>query len=151
MKNVISTIFFAATMVALFSSCTSARSGGSGANAQQIVRTTTESDNEYDLDISKEPVEYTIDISTAEGRQLLNKMSLRQAEQLVLRECIMKHKCGTIFNPQYTHLKKGKRILRITVFGFPAWYKNKEKEKIFKSGNQQLRVRTTLEYKNENQ
>ncbi len=151
MKNVISTIFFAATMVALFSSCTSARSGGSGANAQQIVRTTTESDNEYDLDISNEPVEYTIDISTAEGRQLLNKMSLRQAEQLVLRECIMKHKCGTIFNPQYTHLKKGKRILRITVFGFPAWYKNKEKEKIFKSGNKQLRVRTTLEYKNENQ
>ena len=46
-------------------------------------------------------------------------------QQLVLRECIMKHKCSTIFNPQYTHLKKGKRILRITVFGFPAWYKNK--------------------------
>ena len=125
MKSVISTIFFAATMVALFSSCTSARSGGSGANALQIVDTKTKSVNAYDLDISTEPVEYTIDVSTAEGRQLLNKMSLRQAQELVLRECIMKHKCGTIFNPQYTHLKKGKRILRITVFGFPAWYKNK--------------------------
>ena len=125
MKHIIPTIFFAAIMVALFSSCTSARSGGSGANALQIVKTTTESDNEYNLDISNEPVEYTIDVSTAEGRQLLNKLSLNQAEQLVLRECIMKHKCGTIFNPQYTHLKKGKRILRITVFGFPAWYKNK--------------------------
>ncbi|MBE6303048.1 MAG: hypothetical protein E7089_03835 [Bacteroidales bacterium] len=125
MKHIIPTIFFAAIMVALFSSCTSARSGGSGANALQIVDTKTKSVNAYDLDIATEPVEYTIDVSTAEGRQLLNKMSLRQAQELVLRECIMKHKCGTIFNPQYTHLKKGKRILRITVFGFPAWYKNK--------------------------
>ena len=125
MKRILSTIFFAATMAVFFSSCTSARSGGSGANALQIVDTKTKSVNAYDLDISNEPVEYTIDVSTAEGRMQLNGLSLRQAEQLVLRECIMKHKCGTIFNPQYTHLKKGKRILRITVFGFPAWYKNK--------------------------
>ena len=127
MKRILSTIFFATIMAVIFSSCQTAQSGGSGANALQIVGTKTKSVNEYDLDVSNEPVEYTIDISTASGRQLLEKLSLNQAQELVLRECIMKHKCGTIFNPQYTHLKKGKRILRITVFGFPAWYKNKEK------------------------
>ena len=125
MKRTLSTIFFAAIMAVIFSSCRTAQSGGSGANALQIVGTKTKSVNEYDLDVSNEPVEYTIDISTASGRQQLENLSLNQAQELVLRECIMKHKCGTIFNPQYTHLKKGKRILRITVFGFPAWYKNK--------------------------
>ena len=127
MKHTISIIFFAAMMAVIFTACKTARSGGSGANAVQIVDTKTKSFNAYDLDISDEPVEYTIDVSTVEGRQLLNKLSLSQAEELVLRECIIKHKCGTIFNPQYTHLKKGKRILRITVFGFPAWYKNRDK------------------------
>ena len=127
MKSILSTIFFATIIAVIFSSCRIAQSGGSGANALQIVNTKTKSVNAYDLDISNEPVEYTIDVSTASGRQQLKKLSLTQARELVLRECIMKHKCGTIFNPQYTHLKKGKRILRITVFGFPAWYKNKEK------------------------
>ena len=35
----------------------------------------------------------------------------------------MKYKCGTLVNPQYTYLAKGKRILRVTFYGFPAMYK----------------------------
>jgi hypothetical protein len=41
----------------------------------------------------------------------------------VKREAIMKYKCGTLVNPQYTHLAKGKRILRVTFYGFPTMYK----------------------------
>ena len=41
----------------------------------------------------------------------------------------MKYNCATLFNPQYTHLKKNKDILRVTVYGFPARYKRLETEK----------------------
>ena len=71
--------------------------------------------------------ENTIDISTELGAAKLKNLTVKQAEDLAKREAIMKYKCGTLVNPQYTYLKKGKRILRITVYGFPAMYKNQEK------------------------
>lgn len=74
-------------------------------------------------------VTYTIDISTPEGKLKLDKISLAEAQQLALVECLMKYNCATLFNPQYTHLKKGKDILRVTVYGFPARYKRLETEK----------------------
>ncbi len=91
-----------------------------------ISKTLLNSHNEYDLDISDTPVEYVIDITTAEGAAKLNKLSLKQAEELALREAIIKNKCTLLFNPQYTHVKKGGRILRIKVYGFPAKYKNQK-------------------------
>lgn len=101
------------------------RVGAYGQNAQNDIETLMTSDNEYDLDVSQEPITYTLDISTAEGAAKLKKLTLKQAEDLVKREAIMKYKCGTLVNPQYTYLAKGKRILRVTVYGFPAMYKNK--------------------------
>lgn len=41
-------------------------------------------------------------------------------------ESTMANHCATIFNPQYTHLFKGCKILRITVYGYPARYKPKK-------------------------
>ena len=45
----------------------------------------------------------------------------------MLTEAVMKYKCATIVNPQFTNLAKGKKILRVTVYGFPAKFKNQEK------------------------
>ena len=106
-------------------SCRSTMNGAYGRNAQNDIETLMTSDNEYNLDVSQEPITYTLDISTAEGAAKLKGLTLKQAEDLVKREAIMKYKCGTLVNPQYTYLAKGKRILRVTVYGFPAMYKNK--------------------------
>lgn len=106
-------------------SCRSTMNGAYGQNAQQDIETLMTSENEYDLDVSQEPITYTLDVSTPLGAAKLKKLTLKQAEDLVKREAIMKYKCGTLVNPQYTYLAKGKRILRVTVYGFPAMYKNK--------------------------
>ena len=34
------------------------------------------------------------------------------------------NRCSLIVNPKYTFLKDGKKILRVTVSGQPAYYKN---------------------------
>jgi hypothetical protein len=77
------------------------------------------------MDLDPQGIQYTIDVSTPEGQLKLRKLSLREAEDLALVEAIMQNNCATLFNPQYTHLSKGKHILRVTVFGFPARYKRK--------------------------
>ena len=118
-------IFLAATIAATVT-MTSCRTinGAYGRNAQNDISTLLTSENQYDLDVSTEPITYTLDISTELGAVKLRNLTLNQAEDLVKREAIMKYKCGTLVNPQYTYLKKGKRILRVTVYGFPAMYKN---------------------------
>ena len=118
-------ILLAATVAATMA-MTSCRTtnGAYGRNAQNDIATLLTSDNQYDLDVSTEPVTYTLDISTEIGAAKLKNLTLIQAEDLVKRKAIMKYKCGTLVNPQYTYLKKGKRILRVTVYGFPAMYKN---------------------------
>lgn len=108
---------------AFLSSCSTSRSGGSGITDTEIT-TITHSVNEYDLDVDPQGITYTIDISTAEGRIKLNGLSLSQAQELALQEAAIKNNCARIISPKYSHLKKGKNILRITVFGFPARYKN---------------------------
>ena len=85
--------------------------------------------NELTMDLDPTGVTYTIDISTPEGKLKLHKISLADAQQLALVECLMKYNCATLFNPQYTHLKKGKDILRVTVYGFPARYKKADTPK----------------------
>ena len=77
------------------------------------------------MELAPQRVSYTIDISTTEGRAKLKNISLEEAKQLALIECINKYNGATIFNPQFTHLVKGKDVLRVTVYGFPARYKNK--------------------------
>lgn len=109
-------------------SCSSVRGGSNSYNAYIAPNTKVNSFNEYDLDISQNAITYTIDISTPEGRMKLNKVSLQEAEQLALTEAIAQNNCAMIINPQYTHLKKGNRILRVTVYGFPAKYKNAQKD-----------------------
>ncbi|MBR5101539.1 MAG: hypothetical protein IK092_00260 [Muribaculaceae bacterium] len=90
--------------------------------------TTIESANDYDLEIAKESVTYTIDISTPEGQLKLKGATKRQAADKALTEAIIANRCAAIINPQYDFLIDGDDILRVTLFGFPAFYKNRPKE-----------------------
>ena len=110
----------------LFCSCSSLRSGGDG-NTDTEIATYTESINRYDLDVDPQGITYTIDISTPEGKIKLNGLSLSQAKKVALEEAAIKNNCARIISPKFSHLKKGRQILRVTVFGFPARYKNSEK------------------------
>ena len=110
----------AATLTACRTSYTS-----DGTSAAEIVDSYTGSINDVNLEIASEPITYTIDISNDEGRAKLNKLSYDEAKSLCLREAVMSARCAKLVNPQYTRLMKGRRVLRITVYGFPATYKNK--------------------------
>lgn len=118
----------AAVTLALMS-CSTMRTGSLEENSHATVAPEIVSYNELTMDLDPVGVTYTIDISTPEGKLKLNKITLAEAQQLALVECLMKYNCATLFNPQYTHLKKGKDILRVTVYGFPARYKRIETEK----------------------
>lgn len=120
------TLFTLTAVSILVCSCSLLRSGGDGITDTEIA-TYTESINRYDLDVDTEGITYTIDISTQEGQLKLNGLSLAQAKQLALEEAAIKNNCARIISPKFSHLKKGKHILRVTVFGFPARYKNSQK------------------------
>lgn len=107
-------------------SCSTMRTGSRARNASNTVRAKIESYNELTMDLAPDAITYTIDVSTAEGKIKLHKLSLRQAEELALTEAVMNNNCAALFNPQYTHLKKGRKVLRVTVYGFPAYYKRKK-------------------------
>lgn len=117
-------------------SCSTTRTGAHSNNAYRAPRTHIESMNDYALDIAPEGISYTIDISTPEGTAKLKNISLAQAEDLALTEAVIKYNCAMIVNPQFTNLMNGKRVLRITVFGFPARYRARP-DKIYDSNNHQ--------------
>lgn len=110
----------------LVSSCSTLQSGGDGITDTEIA-TYTESINRFDLEVDPNGITYTIDISTPEGLLKLQGLTLEQAKKVALEEAAIKNNCARIISPKFSHLKKGKHILRVTVFGFPARYKNSEK------------------------
>lgn len=113
-------------LLLIVSSCSVLRSGGEGITRTEIP-TYTESINRYDLDVDTEGIIYTIDISTEEGQLKLHGLTLEEAKKLALDEAVIKYQCARIISPKFSHLKKGKQVLRVTVFGFPARYKNSNK------------------------
>lgn len=119
-------IFYIATIAIclLEVSCSAfVRTGGSGITSTEVT-TVTHSINEYDLVVDSQSITYTIDVSTPEGILKLDKLSLKEAQELALEEAAIKNNCARIISPKFSYFKKGKKILRITVFGFPARYKN---------------------------
>jgi hypothetical protein len=125
MKSIYTILAFMAIGMCMVS-CSTTKTGSNELNAVTTVHPKIVSYNELTMDLDPTGITYTIDISTVEGRVKLNGLSLAEAEQLALVEALMKYNCATLFNPQYTHLKKGKKIYRVTVFGFPARYKRAE-------------------------
>ena len=128
-KHIILTAIAAVSMVTICS-CSRSHSDATINNAWNAPNTVIDSYNNYGLVVSEESVTYTIDVSTPEGKTKLHKRSEKQANELALAEALMKYKCAMLINPQFTHLKKGKKILRVTVFGFPAYYRNQEKSSV---------------------
>ena len=123
-KSLVSTICAALFISAIVSSCgTTGRTSAHSNNAYHAPKTYIESMNDYALDVESQGVTYTIDISTPEGAAKLNKLTLAEAENLALTEAVIKFNCAMLVNPQFTNLMNGKRVLRITVFGFPARYR----------------------------
>ena len=114
----------AAGMLIALAACSRASGGADSVNAWNAPTTINTSINEYDLIADENRVGYTIDNSTPEGKTKLKGISLQQAQELALVEATVKYNCDMLLNPQYTHLKKGKKILRVTVSGRPARYKN---------------------------
>ena len=125
MKNKLLLISSALIAVFAFSSCKT-MTGAGGTNNEVRVSTSGRSTNEYDLIPVGDRITYTIDISTPEGMQKLANISLYDAKRLAETEATRKYNCDRLIDPRFDYLKKGKRILRITVDGRPGNYKMTE-------------------------
>ena len=116
---------FVATVVLTICSCGSTRSGSGGYDTGMGVNLSDRSYISYDLVPVGDRITYTIDISTPEGKQKLHKLSLSEAKRLAETEASRKFNCDRLIDPRFDFLKKGKRILRITVDGRPGNYKTR--------------------------
>lgn len=86
------------------------------------------SDNEYVLEPMGEIVQYTIDVSTLEGRMLLKSIkSESDAKKLINGKAALKYQCDMFINPNYEVVWDGKKIIRLTLVGRPGVYMKKEK------------------------
>lgn len=107
----------------LLTSCLTIGSGGAESGA--YGRTSIDSDNRYELVPTGDRISYTIDISTKSGKQKLYGKSLSEAKKLAETEAIRKYNCDRLIDPRFDYLKKGGKILRITVDGRPGVYKSR--------------------------
>ena len=125
MKKSILVMACAAAAVFMLNSCR-VSSGAGGTDTGVSVYSTGRSANYYDLIPIGDRITYTIDISTPEGKQKLYKISLQDAKRLAETEASRKYNCDRLIDPRFDYLKRGKRILRITVDGRPGNYKSRE-------------------------
>lgn len=124
MKKYFSYLSLIVFISVMLSSCRTVRGYGDG---QGVIKRTLDqitSETEVGLELTDQTIEYTIDYSTADGRLILNKMSEEDAKEYITSAALIKYNCDVIFRPKYNILKKGKQILRITMGGRPANYKN---------------------------
>lgn len=126
MKSKSLLIILAAIITLGASSCGSTRAGAGGYATGMGVDARGTSYNSYDLVPVGDRITYTIDISTPEGRQKLKGISLEEAQRLAETEASRKFNCDRLIDPRFDYLKKGKRILRITVDGRPGNYRTRE-------------------------
>lgn len=125
MKHVCFIITIAAA-ISVVSSCTTTYSGAGGTATGVGVDARGLSYNSYDLIPIGDRITYTIDISTPEGRQKLQSISLTEAKQLAETEASRKYNCDRLIDPRFDFLKRGKRVLRITVDGRPGNYRTRD-------------------------
>lgn len=125
MKTILLVALAAITLTAT-TACSTARSGAGGYSTNIGVNARGISINNYDLVPVGDRITYTIDISTPEGQQKLYKLKLADAQRLAETEASRKYNCDRLIDPHFDYLKKGKRILRITVDGRPGNYKTRD-------------------------
>ena len=127
MKKVFLLMFFATTTILTICSC-GILAGAGGYGTSMGVDAKGRSINNYDLVPVGDRITYTIDISTPEGKQKLYKLSLSEAQRLAETEASRKYNCDRLIDPRFDYLKKGKRILRITVDGRPGNYRTRDNQ-----------------------
>ena len=125
MKRNIIILALTAIGIATFTSCSSTRAGAGGYDTGMGVYATGRSANSYDLVPVGDRITYTIDISTPEGKQKLQGLTLAEAQRLAETEACRKYNCDRLIDPRFDYLNKGKRILRMTVDGRPGNYKTR--------------------------
>lgn len=125
MKKVVLLKAIIATMILTFVSC-GTYSGAGGYDTGMGVNLRDRSYISYDLVPVGDRITYTIDISTPEGKQKLHNISLEEAKRLAEVEASRKFNCDRLIDPRFDYLKKGKRILRITVDGRPGNYRTRD-------------------------
>ena len=125
MKKTLLIMAYAAIASFALTSC-GVHSGAGGYDTGMGVDLHGRSYNNYELLPSGDRITYTIDISTPEGKQMLNNISLDDAKRLAEVQACRKFNCDRLIDPRFDFLKKGKRILRITVDGRPGVYKPKD-------------------------
>ena len=111
--------------IAQFLTSCGATTGAGGSDTGMGVYATGRSANYYDLVPVGDRITYTIDISTPEGKQKLQNISLADAQRLAETEASRKYNCDRLIDLRFDYLKKGKRILRITVDGRPGNYRTR--------------------------
>lgn len=94
--------------------------------------------NQYDLSLLGGTVEYRIDISSEEGQKMLEGLTLQEAKQKVIFKACSKYKCAVIFSPNFDCLTQDGRVLRVTMIGTPANFKNQQKDN--NAGNRHIEV-----------
>lgn len=94
--------------------------------------------NQYDLNLLGGTVEYRIDISSEEGQKMLEGLTLQEAKQKVIFKACSKYKCAVIFSPNFDCLTQDGRVLRVTMIGTPANFKNQQKDN--NAGNRHIEV-----------
>lgn len=115
MKHLISFVCVAALSVCL-SSCRS--SGNVSGNNAISIGTSVVGENHYKIIVGEERIApYTIN-----NRKQLKRLSLQEAKDKVLQEAVIARNCATIVEPNYSYDMKGKKIVRITVVGYPGYY-----------------------------
>lgn len=94
------------------------------------VQTSAVSQNAYKIKPSTKRVSYTIpDPRIPKDSKRLKGLSLDQAKEKVLSEAIIAHNCALIVQPTYSYDMKGKKVVRITIYGYPANYEFPEEVK----------------------
>jgi hypothetical protein len=92
-------------------------------NSLKIVKA-AETTNSYNIIVGKERIQpYTIS-----DRKRLKGLTLKEAQEKVLQEAVIARGCAMIVEPNYSYDMKGKRVVRITVVGYPGYY-NFDKDK----------------------
>lgn len=94
------------------------------------------SKNEYDLIVDGETIVFSIDYSTPEGRSILNSItSLEQAQNIVTNMALKKYKCSELVASKFDYYKENGQLLRVTIIGQPAHYKNAPRNSNSHPGN----------------
>ena len=126
MKKYLYLMVIAVNMIMIICSCGSTRSGAGGYDTGMGVNLRDRSYISYNLEPVGDRITYTIDISTPEGKQKLEGLSLDEAKRLAETEASRKYNCDRLIDPRFDYLQKGKRILRITIDGRPGNYKARD-------------------------